>query len=306
MARQRYDNSIGTLGAGLSSAGTTITFASAPSWPTLAKGNYIPLVIDPPGAAPNGNYEVVYVTAYTAGGTTATIKRGQEGTTGVSHGSGATWLCAPTASSESWDMPHNYPLVYTSDFTDATSLASSNAPLKNDTGNATIDTTNQQIKNTDGSENRIYLQTSYLGYPNWRGGLIQAKYVPVSSAPDFSLTMDDGNNWMQIQGSNITFKNFTGGTFAQGSTLGITLTAGSTYWVRFFLFWPLWIGEVWTKDPSTAVAGDTPGWQNAWAGTSGGSSSNKPSVGRPGIRMNTNGDLVKELKFWRTPHFATV
>lgn len=299
MARVRIDNSIGTLGAALTSAGTTITFASAPSWATLPKGNIIPLVLDPPGASPNGNYEVVYVTAYTSGATTATIKRGQEGTTGVAHSNGATWMVGPTAAGEGWDNG-SFPLVYTSDFTDATSMASSGAPLVNGTGNATIDTTNQQIKNTDGSENRIFLQTSYLGYSQWRGGIVQAKYVPSSTTPDFSLTMDDANTWLQFTGGNMVFKNFTGGTFANGTVSIGNLTVGSTYWVRFYLHWPMHAAEIWTKDPTTAVAGDVPvATTSFYAG--GGVTSFKPTVGRPGIRMNTNGDLVKELKFWRIP-----
>lgn len=98
MARLRSDNSVGTLGASLSSSDVTITFASAPSFATIAAGDFIPLVLDPPGAAAsNGNYEVVYLTAYTAGATTGTILRGMEGTTGVAHASGATWLCSPTS-----------------------------------------------------------------------------------------------------------------------------------------------------------------------------------------------------------------
>jgi hypothetical protein len=98
LARLRYNNSLGTLGALLSSGGTTITFASAPSFATLSGGDYIPLVIEPPSSSPSANFEIVYLTAYTAAATTGTILRGQEGTSASSHVNGAVWACAPVVS----------------------------------------------------------------------------------------------------------------------------------------------------------------------------------------------------------------
>lgn len=81
-----------SLGAALTSGGTTITFNAALKYgggtavPTLAGADYIPLtIIDPLTLAAS---EVVYLTAYTAGATTGTITRGREGTSGVAHASG--------------------------------------------------------------------------------------------------------------------------------------------------------------------------------------------------------------------------
>ena len=97
MSRLRY-NGVATaalplsLGAALTSGGTTITFNAALKYgggtavPTLAAGEYLPLtIIDPLTLAAS---EVVWLTAYTAGATTGTISRGQEGTSGVAHASG--------------------------------------------------------------------------------------------------------------------------------------------------------------------------------------------------------------------------
>lgn len=97
MTRLRY-NAVATallplsLGAALTNSGTTITFNAAlkhsggTAVPTIVAPNYIPLtIIDPLTLAAS---EVVYLTAYTAGATTGTISRGQEGTTGVAHASG--------------------------------------------------------------------------------------------------------------------------------------------------------------------------------------------------------------------------
>lgn len=101
MARLRYNNALGLLGAGLTSGGTTITFSPAPAFATLTGDDYIPLQLDPPAShTPSASFEVVYLTAYTAGATTGTISRGQEGTSGVSHSTAAQWVAGPTASDE--------------------------------------------------------------------------------------------------------------------------------------------------------------------------------------------------------------
>jgi hypothetical protein len=76
----------------------TITFSSAPSFGTLVSPDYVPLVLDPPqGATPNPKFEIVYLNGYTAGQTTGTVTRPQEGTTAGSHANGAAWVCAPSA-----------------------------------------------------------------------------------------------------------------------------------------------------------------------------------------------------------------
>lgn len=118
MARLRYNNAVGTLGASLTSSGTTITFASAPSFATITSPDFIPLVLEPAGTSPSGNFEIVYLTAYTAAATTGTIARGQEGTSGVAHSNGVAWEQGPVqvdayqnyavfTSSGSWIVPAN-------------------------------------------------------------------------------------------------------------------------------------------------------------------------------------------------------
>lgn len=93
MARLRYNGLVATLGgSGLADGSTTsITFAAklthsgGTDVPTLAGGDYIPLsILDGNGVLA----EVVYLTAYTAGATTGTITRGQEGTSGAARASG--------------------------------------------------------------------------------------------------------------------------------------------------------------------------------------------------------------------------
>src|SRR5215469_2241092 len=98
MARLRYNNAAGTLGSpALTNTATTITFASAPPFATLVSPNYIPLALDPPqGPSPSPSFEIVWLTAYTAGATKGTILRGQEGTTAIAHNVGAVWAQAVT------------------------------------------------------------------------------------------------------------------------------------------------------------------------------------------------------------------
>jgi hypothetical protein len=99
MARLRYNGLAGTLGAALSDSATSVTLAAKLTYvggdvPTLAAGGYFPLsILDADGLCA----EVVYVTAYTAAATTATILRGRERSAGVAHDSGATFVHGPTA-----------------------------------------------------------------------------------------------------------------------------------------------------------------------------------------------------------------
>ena len=95
MTEVRYNNQSGSLGASLTNSGTTITFATAPDFATLSGGQTITLALEPG----TSNYEIVYLTAYTAGTTTGTISRAAEDGTNwpaVAHNSGVAWACAPT------------------------------------------------------------------------------------------------------------------------------------------------------------------------------------------------------------------
>ena len=92
MARLVYNNQSGLLGAPLTNVGTTITFATAPNFATLTGSDYIPLILSP--ATPN--FEIVYLTAYTALATTGTITRAAEDGAhwpAVAHSD--SWVCGP-------------------------------------------------------------------------------------------------------------------------------------------------------------------------------------------------------------------
>jgi hypothetical protein len=88
MTRIRRNLVKGKLGAALTNAGTTITFDAVPAFPTISGGDIAALTIN--------DAEVVYLTAYTAGQTTGTISRGEEGTTAVAHANQAEWQHGPT------------------------------------------------------------------------------------------------------------------------------------------------------------------------------------------------------------------
>lgn len=76
----------------LISGATTLTSVGLADLPEIAGDDYAVLVIDP-----DGTPEIVYVTAHTAGATTATILRGQEGTSASEHALNTTWVHGPTA-----------------------------------------------------------------------------------------------------------------------------------------------------------------------------------------------------------------
>jgi hypothetical protein len=70
--RVRAINCFGSLAQLLTQSGTTVYFNSAPlALPTIDSTKHAALVIDPDSASE----EVVYVTAYTAGATQATVLR---------------------------------------------------------------------------------------------------------------------------------------------------------------------------------------------------------------------------------------
>lgn len=90
MARLRYNGIVGTLGGSLSSSATSVTFTTTLTHSggvnvaTITNGDYLPLsILDSTGVLT----EIVYLTAYTAGGTSGTIIRGCEGTTGTAQSS---------------------------------------------------------------------------------------------------------------------------------------------------------------------------------------------------------------------------
>lgn len=97
MARLRFNNLANSLGGALSSGATAVTFATPLTYnngqavPTLTGSDYIPLSVD----LSTSSFEVLWLTAYSTGATTGTIARGQDGTTGIAHNSGATLADAP-------------------------------------------------------------------------------------------------------------------------------------------------------------------------------------------------------------------
>lgn len=88
-----------SLGASLTNSATSVTFNAALTYqngtavPTISGSDYIPLeILDANGRLT----EIVWLTAYTTAGTTGTIARGKEGTTGVAHSSGDKVIHGPT------------------------------------------------------------------------------------------------------------------------------------------------------------------------------------------------------------------
>lgn len=92
-------NSIGGLidTADLASGGTTLNSAGLSAiGTTIDATNHLPIVLDPDGVY--GAPEIAYVTALTVGATSATILRGQEGTTARAHLLDTPWIHGPLVS----------------------------------------------------------------------------------------------------------------------------------------------------------------------------------------------------------------
>lgn len=95
MARLFYDFQGGELGAALTDSGTTLTSDALASLPAVSSPDFVAITLDPDGI--ESSPEIAYITAHTASATTATISRGEEGTTAVAHSSGIEWVAPVTA-----------------------------------------------------------------------------------------------------------------------------------------------------------------------------------------------------------------
>ena len=79
----------------LSSGATTLTSTALAAMSAVGSTQHMPITLDPDGVG--GDPEIVWITAHTAGATTATISRAQEGTTARAHNRDTPWVHGPTA-----------------------------------------------------------------------------------------------------------------------------------------------------------------------------------------------------------------
>lgn len=79
----------------LTAAATTLTSAGLAALQVIGTTNFAWVILDPDGE--DGAPEHVKITAHTAGATTATILRGQNGTTAREHLAGVRWVHGPVA-----------------------------------------------------------------------------------------------------------------------------------------------------------------------------------------------------------------
>lgn len=79
----------GTLSSSMSNVVGTMSSAALASLPAIGSTQHAVISIE---------NEIMYVTAHTGGATTATVLRGQEGTSGAAHSTVPTWYHGPVAS----------------------------------------------------------------------------------------------------------------------------------------------------------------------------------------------------------------
>lgn len=95
MARLRF-NFIGGMITDnpLTSGATAMNSDAFAALPTIASPDYAAITIDPDGT--EGAPEIAWITAHTAAATSATVSRGQEGTTALQHSQDVYWAHGPT------------------------------------------------------------------------------------------------------------------------------------------------------------------------------------------------------------------
>lgn len=87
--RSRTNLVSGTLSVALAPGDTTMSSAGLANLAAITSTNHAVIVIE---------NEIIYVTAHTASATTATILRGQEGTSAASHAQNIAWVHGPIVS----------------------------------------------------------------------------------------------------------------------------------------------------------------------------------------------------------------
>lgn len=96
MTAKHYPNVVGALDSGIAAADTTISSPGLAALPAIAAPAYVWICMDPLRAA--GAPEWMKITAHTAGATTATVTRGEEGSTARDHLTSTDWVHAVAAS----------------------------------------------------------------------------------------------------------------------------------------------------------------------------------------------------------------
>lgn len=89
--RARFNLVSGTLSSSLTNVATSMSAAGLANLGVIDATNYAAVTIE---------NEIVWVTAHTAGATTATVLRAQEGTAAAAHSSSVAWQHGPTALDE--------------------------------------------------------------------------------------------------------------------------------------------------------------------------------------------------------------
>jgi hypothetical protein len=94
MARLRQNFLSGVIEGGLTAGDTVLSSSSLQNALPVLSGDVLAIVLDPQGTA--GDPEVAWIIAHGMTLATATIRRGQEGTTARAHAAGVRWAHGPT------------------------------------------------------------------------------------------------------------------------------------------------------------------------------------------------------------------
>lgn len=139
----------------LTAAAVALTSAALAAVPAVTATDHLAVILDPDGSF--GAPEVAYVTLHTAGANTATIARGQEGTTARQHDRDVPWVHAPTL--KDFDAPNGgVGIIGYNSYNPASigSTSSSSATF------ADVDATNMKVTFTAPPSGRVMVVLSAL------------------------------------------------------------------------------------------------------------------------------------------------
>lgn len=235
--RLRADFKSGTLTSGITNVATSLASTELAGLAEVVSPDYLMVVLDPLGGA--GAPEVVKVTAHSAGATTATVVRAQEGSAARPHLAGVTWRHTPTATD--WgaltDLHVNVKKEFLAlgDGTTNDATAINNALAKTGVGTIFLPAGVFEITSTLAC---AQADVTVVGIPG--KSLIRRNYSPyltVTSAPrftmrDVSLLWKAGDtnqtDWVQVSGStDVLFERVTWDLSSATTNAGNAINATS-------------------------------------------------------------------------------
>jgi hypothetical protein len=220
--RVRGNLTSGTLSVALTNVATTMSSAGLANLPAVTATGHAVITIE---------NEIIYVTAHTAAATTATILRGQEGTTGAAHSLNTAWVHGPVASDYVGILGYALAVV------NQTGIAGGPTDLTSLTTTVTVPYAGHRIKIT--GHTQLVTVTAAAGYTVdiQEGATVLGRVAITSGLVTAERWLGDGSVWIVPSAGAHTYK-LTATRFAGTGTLNVEASSTQAAWISVEDFGP--------------------------------------------------------------------